>query len=625
MDKNQILGFTLILFIVAAWTFLTAPTAEEMERQQFLQDSVRMAQELAVQQLEERSATQNALNSNISNDSASMASNIQQYGSFGENYIGNEEVFTLDNSKITIQFTNKGGRLNKATLKEHMKIIENENNEEIKVPLELFEDEKNRFEYLLPVQGKTINTGDLYFTTNQSSNSISFRANAGNGYIEQVYTLQPDSYTLDYNLNLVNLNQEINTSAQPITLHWKNYLDKLEVNVGFEKYYSTVYFKETDEDSDYCSCRSDDTEELDDKNVEWVSHVNQFFNTSLISKSAPFEGGVFETKMMDDKDDNLKLIETKLNIPYGQSANESMAMQFFIGPNEFEELKAFDNGLEQVIAYGRSIFGTINRVIIRPFFNFLLGFISSKGIVIITLIFIIKMLLYPLNYKMLHSQAKMGALKPQLAGLKDKFKDEPQKVQMETMKVYREYGVSPFGGCLPMIMQMPIFYALFRFFPADITFRQESFLWANDLSSYDVFLRLPFEIPMFGSHLSLFTILWAITQVIYTYYNTKHMDLSANPAMKYVQYLMPVMFLVFFNNYSSGLTCYMFFSTLFTILQTIITKKFVFDDEKILKELEIKKAKPKKKGGFQERLEEAMKQQQKAQKAKENQSKKKKR
>lgn len=622
MDKNQILGFTLILFIVAAWTFLTAPTAEDMERQQYLQDSIKMAQELELTQLEERNTAPILIENSAVGDSATMASTIQKYGSFGENYIGSEEVFTLDNSKMTIQFTNKGGRFNKATLKEHKKVIQDENYEETKVPLELFEDEKNRFEYLLPVQGKTVNTGDLFFKANKSGNTISFRANAGNGYIEQLYTLQPDSYILDYKLNLVNLNQELNTSSQPIKLHWKNYLDKLEVNTLFEKTYSSVYFKETEEDSDYCSCRADDLEDLNDKNVEWVSHVNQFFNTSLISKSAPFDGGIFETKMMDDDDENLKLIETTLNIPYGQSANEMMDMQFYIGPNQYEELKAFDNGLEQIIAYGRSIFGTINRVIIRPFFNFLLGFISSKGLVIILLIFIIKMLLYPLNYKMLASQAKMGALKPQLAGLKDKFKDEPQKVQMETMKVYREYGVSPFGGCLPMAMQMPIFYALFRFFPADITFRQESFLWASDLSSYDVFMRLPFEIPMFGSHLSLFTILWAITQVIYTYYNTKHMDLSANPAMKYVQYLMPIMFLVFFNNYSSGLTCYMFFSTLFTILQTIITKKFVFDEEKILKELEIKKAKPKKKGGFQERLEEAMKQQQKAQKAKENKPKK---
>jgi len=280
------------------------------------------------------------------------------------------------------------------------------------------------------------------------------------------------------------------------------------------------------------------------------------------------------------------------------------------GPNEYENLRGFDNDLEEIIPFGRSIFGDINRVVIRPSFNFLSQFISSKGVVILVLIFIIKMLLYPLYYKMLHSQAKMGALKPEIANLKTKFKDDAQKVQMETMKMYREYGVNPMGGCMPMIVQIPIWYALFRFFPASITFRQEPFLWANDLSTYDAFINLPFTIPMFGAHLSLFTILWAISQVVYTFYNMKHMDMSANPAMKYVQYLMPLMFFVYFNNYASGLTCYMFFSQLMNILQTVITKKYVFDDEKIKAELNLNKAKPKKKGKFQQRLEDAMKQQQ---------------
>jgi len=287
----------------------------------------------------------------------------------------------------------------------------------------------------------------------------------------------------------------------------------------------------------------------------------------------------------------------------------------YIGPNEFERLQTFDNSLEEIIPFGRSIFGSINRWVIRPAFNWLSKFIPSKAITIIVMIFILKMLLYPLMYKMLHSQAKMGVLKPELAGLKEKYKDEPQKVQMETMKKYREYGVSPFGGCMPMLLQMPIWYALFRFFPASITFRQESFLWATDLSSYDVFFRLPFDIPAFGAHVSLFTILWAATTIIYSYYNMRHMDMSANPAMKYVQYFMPVTFLFFFNTYASGLTVYMFFSNLFNILQTIITKKFVFDDDKLRAELDLQKNKPKKKKtGFQARLEEAMKQQQEVQK-----------
>ena len=302
-------------------------------------------------------------------------------------------------------------------------------------------------------------------------------------------------------------------------------------------------------------------------------------------------------------------------------------MDIYVGPNDYSELKAAAADLEEIIPYGRSIFGSINRHFIRPFFNFLAGYIGSKGIVILLIIFIIKMAVYPLTYKMLHSQAKMGALKPEIAKMKERFKDDSQKTQMETMKLYREYGVNPMGGCLPMFIQMPIWYALFRFFPASITFRQESFLWAQDLSSFDDILQLPFTIPGMGSHLSLFTILWAIATVIYTFYNTKHMDMTANPAMKYVQYLMPLMFFVFFNNYASGLTCYMFFSQLITIAQTIITKKYVFDDEKILAELNKKKSEPKKKTGFQARLADAMEQQRKVQeqKLKQQQAKKKKR
>lgn len=288
-------------------------------------------------------------------------------------------------------------------------------------------------------------------------------------------------------------------------------------------------------------------------------------------------------------------------------------MSIYAGPNDYRRLAKFDNELGQIIPYGRSIFGTINRYVIRPVFEFLSSFIGSKGLVIILLILMIKVLLYPLMYKMLHSQAKMQALKPEIAHLKEKHKDDAQKVQVETMKIYGSYGVSPLGGCLPMIVQMPIWYALFRFFPASITFRQEPFLWATDLSSFDKWIELPFTVPLgFGSHISLFTLLWAVSMLAYTFYNTRHMDLSANPAMKYVQYLMPIMFVGFFNNYASGLTVYMLFSNLINIVQTIGTKAFIFNEEKILAELKEKqKTRKAKGGGFSARLEKIMQEQQK--------------
>jgi len=213
---------------------------------------------------------------------------------------------------------------------------------------------------------------------------------------------------------------------------------------------------------------------------------------------------------------------------------------------------------------------------------------------------------------MLYSQSKMGALKPQMAKLKEKYKDDQQKVQMETMKIYREYGVNPAGGCFPMVLQMPIWFALYRFFPASIEFRQASFLWANDLSSYDVFFQLPFTVPFLGDHISLFTFLWAISMLIYTYYNSKIMDMSSiNPMMKYMQYMMPLMFIFFFNNFASGLTCYLLFSNIMNITQTLVTKNYLIDSTKIQAELDANKKKPKKKGGFQQRLAKALEDQQK--------------
>ncbi|MCB0589478.1 MAG: membrane protein insertase YidC, partial [Phaeodactylibacter sp.] len=411
----------------------------------------------------------------------------------------------------------------------------------------------------------------------------------------------------------------ISQNAGEVRLNWVNYLSKLEKNTVYERRYSTVYFKPVEEDPEYCSCTSDDVEEVKNQRVKWVSNANQFFNSSLIAEDA-FNSAVLETKMLPEESNDLKLLVSEINLPYSHAPTESFSMDFYIGPNEFDRLYAFGNSLQDVIPFGWSIFGTINRWVIRPLFNFLSGFIGSKGIVILFLTLIVKLLLYPLTYRMLYSQSKMGALKPRLEGMKEKYKDDPQQQQMETMKLYREFGVNPLGGCMPMVLQMPIWFALYRFFPASIEFRQAGFLWADDLSSYDVFVQLPFELPFnMGAHISLFTLLWAITTLIYTYYNTRHMDMSANPAMKYMQYIMPIMFLGFFNTFASGLTCYLLFSNLFNITQTLVTKNYIIDNEKIEKELEDYRKKPKKKGGFQQRLEAALKEQQRIQEQKDTQ------
>ncbi|MEL7020148.1 MAG: membrane protein insertase YidC, partial [Bacteroidota bacterium] len=442
--------------------------------------------------------------------------------------------------------------------------------------------------------------------------AITFRADAGDGrFFEQKYTIKPNSYAIDYDVDLSKLGNAVAANAENIELQWVNYLDRLERNSSYERNYSSVYYKAVDDDPTYCSCTSDDKEVIDDERVKWVSHSNQFFNTTLMAKGGEsFTAATVATEMMDDKAADLKKLSSKVQIPYNGAGGQPFAMQLYVGPNEFDRLQQFDNSLEDIIPFGSSIFGTVNRWLIRPLFNLLSSFIGSAGLVILMLTVIVKLALYPFTYKMLYSQSKMAALKPQITKMGEKFKDNPQEKQMETMKMYQQYGVNPLGGCLPMVAQMPIWFALYRFFPASIEFRQADFLWATDLSSYDVFAYLPFEIPFYGSHVSLFTILWALTTVIYTYYNSRHMDMSAQPAMKYMQYFMPIMFLFFFNNFAAGLTCYLFFSNLFNIAQTLITKEVIIDKDKIAKELEMAKAKPKKKGGFRERLEKAMAEQQ---------------
>ncbi len=631
MDRNTVIGIILIFGLLFVWAQLNQPTQEELEEQQRIKDSIENAQTLADQPTVDQPATEDTATFDQTSleelpDSLKQQQLQGKYGPFSGSAEGTETIYTLENNLIKIDFSSKGGWVKEATLKEYYKILTDEENKDYKVPLKLLEDEKNIFEYKIPVNGVpggVISTSNLYFTAQKNENTLTLRANAGEGrYIEQKYSLSPDSYQLDYDVNFVGMDGIIPNSTNVITLNWVNYLDKLEKNTAYERTYSTAYFKPTTDGVDYCSCRQSDEEEID-QNVKWISHANQFFNTSIIADQ--FFGPSFvESIMLEEEDDDLKKLTSNINIPIDKVAGADIGMQLYIGPNEFKRLAAFDQSLEDIIPFGWSIFGTINRWIIRPLFNFLSSAIGSAGLVILILTLIVKLALYPLTYRMLYSQSKMAALKPEITKVKENIGDDQQKQQMETMKLYREFGVNPLGGCFPVVLQMPIWFALYRFFPASIEFRQAGFLWATDLSSYDEFIRLAFEIPFYGSHVSLFTLLWAGTTLIYTYFNSQQMDMSGNPMMKYMQYFMPVMFLFFFNNFASGLTCYLFFSNVFNITQTLVTKNYIIDKKKIKAELEAYRKKPKKKGGFQDRLAKALKEQQRIQAEREAAKKKKK-
>lgn len=630
MDKNTLIGFALIFVLLIVWQQFNMPSQEELERQQQVQDSIELAQQQADAEIAQPEETAPP---SIQEEIATLPDSLKAeklsgvFGPFSAAGSGEEKLVSVENEYMTLVLTNKGGRIKEVILKEYEKNVLTEDKQEVKEELKLLSDEKNRFEYLLPIANLPsggVRTGDLFFDVQQQGQEVIFQASAGDGrYFEQKYSLQDNSYRIGYDIKLEGLQNVLANNAEEIELIWHDYLDRIEINHNFERRYSTIYFKPAEDGVDYCSCTSDDIEELNEQRIKWISHSNQFFNSTLIAKES-FASAVLETQVLDAENDDLKKLVSSLKVPYNRSSSENFSMEFYVGPNEFERLRAVGSELEDIVPFGWSIFGTVNRWIVRPLFNFLSSFIGSKGLVILVLTFMVKLCLYPLTYRMLYSQSKMGALKPQIEKLKEKVKDSQQQ-QVETMKMYREFGVNPLGGCMPMLLQMPIWIALYRFFPASIEFRQASFLWATDLSSYDVLTYLPFEIPFVGGHISLFTILWAGTTLIYTYYNTKHMDMSANPAMKYMQYLMPIMFLGFFNTYASGLTCYLFFSNLFNIGQTVVTKNYIIDQDKVRAELEENKKKPKKKSGFQERLEAAMNEQKRLQAQKEAQKAKKKR
>ena len=596
MDRNTGIGMALILGLFFFWVKLNAPSEAEIKLQKHKQDSIKLVQ-AKVDSLKKLGAPAEILDT--TKNTVLSSSTIDTTDT-------PVVLDSLSNDLLTVKFSNKGGRINSVLVKKYFKQKEVEDGKVIKSPLYLLEDQKNQFDYIFAKQsGGDIHTQGLVFNTQKSNEEIIFSYKTSEGVLIKLkYKLLPNSYTLKHEVEVEGMDKL--NSEKIGKLHWINYLDKLEVNDKYERNYTSVYYKEIDEQPTYCSCTSNDEQDLTNKPVKWVSHANQFFNSALIAEDQ-FKSAKLATEMLDASSEDLKKCTSDLEFNLGSS---KYAMDFYIGPNEFERLKGMQIGLEDVVSYGSSIFGTINRYPIRWIYLFFAGFIANKGIIILCMTLLVKILLIYLTFKMIYSQSKMAALKPEIEKLKAKYGDDPQAMQAQSMKIYGEYGVNPLGGCLPMLLQMPIWIALTRYFSASIEFRQEHFLWATDLTSYDVFMRLPFTIPFYGDHVSMFTLLWTLSTLAYTWYNSRLVDMSAmNPAMKYMQYIMPVMFVFFFNSSAAGFTCYLFFSNILNIGQTVLIKNFFIDENKIATELALNKAKPKSTTGFRARLEQAMKEQ----------------
>ncbi len=613
MDRNTGIGLGLILLLFVAWQYMLAPSKEQIAMQKRTQDSIaRLEKRRDSLASLKKNPTKVEVNPSKLPDSTSMIRLGKTAGAFAPAAYGKEEEVTLENELLKVTFSTRGARIVDVLLKTHYKMVHGKDRKDRKFPLHLLNDPRDQFEYGLPVKGVDgdVGTASLYFTPEKKGNSIVFTAKTSNGgALTQTFTLPGNSYKLDYQLGFDKLDEVLNLRDKSMPLYWTVFLDKIEKATQYERTYSSLNFKPVAERSARCSpTRQLSEKDAEGQPIQWVANTNQFFNSALLAEKG-FSSAKMKSINLADTETSLKELSTVMQVP--MTGNGTFDMQFYIGPNQFDILRKMGYDMSDIVPFGNNIMGTINRWVIRPVFNFLSNIFSSKGLVIFLLTLLVKLCLFPLTYRMIYSQSKMSALKPEIDKLKEKHKDEQQQVQVETMKMYREFGVNPLGACFPMLLQLPIWFALYRFFPASIEFRQKGFWWTQDLSSYDEFFQLPFSVPFgFGDHVSLFALLWVLSTLVYTWYNSRNMDFSANPAMLYMQYIMPVLFMGFFNSSASGLSAYMFFSNLLNIGQTLATKYLLIDEKKIKAEMDAYKKKPKKKGGFGERMEQMMKDQQ---------------
>src|SRR5450759_4301778 len=549
----------------------------------------------------------------VSNPTATGAkTDINQYGVFAQSAIGENEFITLENNKVELKISLKGGRVYSARLKEYKT--------QDALPLVLFSGDSTVFGFnFFTIDNKAVQTNNLYFkpVTDQKSynagskpESVVLRLSAGEDkYIEYTYTLAPDKYMVDFNVTFKSMEGIIGSNQNSLTLDWKMYMPQQEKGRQNEENYSDITYKYYQDEYTWLKQRqSKELEKVDiTTKLSWVAFQDQFFSSVIVSNDFFLNGSLSSTRTLTSKK-YIRYYTSELGVPYNPASSNAISMKLYYGPNSFTILKKEGLELDKLVFLGRNIIGWINRFAIIPIFNWLNRFISNFGVIILILTIIIKVVLFPLTFKSYQSQAKMQVLKPMVEELGKKFpkKEDAMKKQQATMDLYKRAGVNPMGGCLPMLLQMPILFAMFRFFPVSIELRQEHFLWATDLSTYDSILTLPVVIPMYGNHVSLFTLLMTASTLL-TMKMTGSSPGSDQPGMKMMMYMMPVMFMLILNNFSAGLTYYYFLANMLTYAQNMISKRFINADA-VLATLEQNKKKPVQKSKWQQRLENAAKQ-----------------
>ncbi len=638
MDKNTITGLVLIFVILVTFSYLNKPSQHEIESAQRRNDSIVQVQKENARQAEinakeaaEKLAAQPVI---VASDSAGVAGEESElknlYGVFYEAAKGTEKFITLENNLMKVRVSTKGGKIYSVELKDYKRY----NGQ----PLVLFEGDKNRFGLNFFSQNKSIQTDQFFFTPsvadtlitvagpavskgkegrekfndkNQEGKSLTMLLDAGNAVsVEYVYTLKHNSFMVGFDIRTKGLKKVMGANSDYINFAWTLEMPRQEKVSKFgEDNYATAYFKYFKDDVDKIPTAKSETKALTTK-VEWVSFKTLFFSSALIADEA-FMNGQVSTKVRGAKDTLfVSDMTADLTIPLDNSGSETFPARFYFGPNQYNTLKQYNIKLDDELALGWTVIGWVNKYIIIPAFDFLRRYIGNFGLIILLLTIYVKLIIAPFTYKSYISQAKMRLLKPEIEEIQKKFGDDKKmESQQAVMALYKKAGVNPMGGCLPMLFQMPILIAMFYFFPISIELRQESFLWAHDLSSYDSIVTLPFEIPWYGSHVSLFCLLMTVTNILYVKYNNEMSAAGTQqmPGMKTMMYMMPVMFLFIFNSYASGLSLYYFLSLVFTFVQMFIFKKLI-NEEAIHAQLKAKQKMPVVKSKFTARLEEMAKQ-----------------
>lgn len=628
MDRNSIIGIVLIFLVLVVFSIINKPSQEQIDALRIRKDSIQQveAERARQAQLQQQNVV-TAIDSVP--DSVTLANRQRelesQLGVFGTAANGEESFITFENNLVKLTLSNKGGRIYSVELKDY-KTYDGR-------PLVLFDGPKTQFGLNFFAQNRNIQTDQLFFNTQApastsvsgpevkkgdrgdekfnehnpgSQQSVSFRLEVQPGtYIEYVYSLKHNSYMVGFDVKMEGMNQLVSANQTDLNWIWSFDVPRQEkISQYGEDRYTQIYYKFFEDDVDKLSPAKAEAKNL--TRTKWIGLKQLFFTSTIIAEES-FPAAQVKSEPYKEDEKYIANFFAGISLPWESNASQNYGMQFYFGPNHFKTLNQYNNDMASQVYLGYSIVRPVNRWLVIPVFNFLRDYMSNMGIIILLLTIFIKVILFPFTYKSYISQAKMRVLKPEMDEINEKFgQDKPMEKQQAIMALYKKAGVNPMGGCLPMLLQMPILIAMFFFFPTSIELRQESFLWADDLSTYDSVLSLPFKIPFYGDHVSLFTLLMTITTIISTRLNSQATSGATMPGMKTMMYMMPVMFMFILNSYSSGLSYYYFLANVITIGQTYIVRGMV-DENKIRSQIMQNKKKTVTKSKFQQRLEQMAK------------------